>query len=127
MKNTSIKKDVNCLKTEYIAILIMMVVAVGLIYYGYNTFIRNKDLKSETFKSNIDVKALLEALGGKDNITDLTFSPSKFTVTLKDHSLVQIDTIKVLGASGIVQGKDNLSMIFGRQSALIAEDIKKLM
>ena len=115
------------MKTEYIAIIMMIVVALGLLYYGYTTFIKNKDLKSGEFKSNIDVKALLEALGGKDNIGEITFSPSKFTVTLKDHSLVQVDTIKALGASGIVQGRENLSMIFGRASALIAEDIKKLM
>lgn len=115
------------MKTEYIAIIMMIVVALGLLYYGYTTFIKNKDLKNAEFKSNIDVKTLLEALGGKDNISDITFSPSKFTVALKDHSLIQVDTIKALGASGIVQGKENLSMIFGRQSALIAEDIKKLM
>ena len=115
------------MKTEYIAIVLMMIIAIGLIYYGYNTFIRNKDLQSEEFKSHIDVKALLEAVGGKENITDFTVSPSKLTVTLKDHSLIQIDTIKALGASGIVQGKQNLSMIFGRESALIAEDLKKLL
>ena len=115
------------MNSEYIAIVLMMIIAVALLYYGYNTFIKNKDLKSETFKSSIDVKALLEALGGKDNITDITFSPSKFTVTLKDHSLIQVETIKALGSSGIVQGKETLSMIFGRQSALIAEDMKKLM
>ena len=114
------------MKTEYIVIA-LMIIALGLLYYGYNTFIKNKDLKNETFKSGIDVKALLEALGGKENITGLTSSPSKVTVTLKDHSLINVEIIKTLGASGIVQGKENLSMIFGKQSALIAEDIKKLM
>ncbi len=114
------------MKSEYIAI-IAVIVALCLIYFGYNAFIKNKGSKNKAFKSNIDVIALLEALGGKENISDVTSSPSKLTVTLKDHSLLQIDTIKALGSSGIVQGRENLSMIFGKESSLIAEDIKSLM
>ena len=127
MKNTSIKKDVNCVNSEYIVIAVVMIVAACLLYFGYNAFFRKKSSNNQAFKSDIDVKTLLEALGGKDNISEVTSSPSKVTVTLKDHSLVQIDIIKSLGSSGIVQGKENLSMIFGKQSALIAEDIKNLM
>ena len=115
------------MKTEYIVIVVMMIVAACLLYYGYNTFIKNNALKNKTFKSGIDVNALLEALGGKDNIIDITSSPSKLTVTLKDHALVQIEPIKALGSTGIVQGKETISMIFGRQSALIAEDLNKLI
>ena len=115
------------MKTEYIVIAVIAIVALVLLYYGYNTFVKNKDLKNGNFKSGIDVIKLLEALGGKDNMTNITSSPSKLTVSLKDHSLIQIDTIKALGATGIVQGKENLSMIFGKASALIAEDMKKLM
>ena len=32
------------MKTEYIAIIMMIIVALGLLYYGYTTFIKNKDL-----------------------------------------------------------------------------------
>ena len=112
------------MKTEYIAIIVMIIIAAMLLYYGYNTFLKNRDLKSETNKSSIDVLRLIEALGGKDNIKDITFSPSKLTVVLNDQSLINVNVIKEVGASGIVQGSQQLSMIFGRQSALIAEDIK---
>ena len=115
------------MKTEYIVIVVMMIVAACLLYYGYNTFIKNKDLKNKAFKSGIDVNALLEALGGKDNIIEITSSPSKLTVKLKDHALVQVEPIKVLGSTGIVQGKETISMIFGRQSSLIAEDLNSLV
>ena len=115
------------MKTEYIAIVFAVIAAIVLIYFGYNTFVKNKGSKNGSFKSNIDVNALLEAVGGKDNISNVTSSPSKVTVTLKDHSLIKVDIIKSLGASGIVQGKENLSMIFGKESALIADDIKTLM
>ena len=63
----------------------------------------------------------------EDNILDVTSSPSKLTVTLKDHGLIQIEPIKALGSTGIVQGNKTLSMIFGRQSSLIAEDLNTLL
>ena len=46
---------------------------------------------------------------------------------LKNQSIVNIGVIQALGASGIVEGKETLSMIFGKQSALIAQDIKERM
>lgn len=111
---------------EYVLIFIGIALAAILLYYGFTRFIKNKDLNHDVV-STINVSALLNALGGKDNIVDVKSSPSKLTVTLKSHDGVNIETIQSLGASGIVEGKENLSMIFGKQSALIAEDIKRVL
>lgn len=115
------------MKTEYIAIIIMIIVALGLLYYGYNMFIKNKTLKQSTKASSIDVNALIEALGGIKNIQDVSFSPSKLTVVLDNQSNIDIATIQGLGASGIVEGKNTLSMIFGKESEHIAHDLKGQM
>ena len=115
------------MKTEYIAIIIMIIVALGLLYYGYNTFIKNKTLNQSTKASSIDIDALIGALGGIENIKDVSFSPSKLTVVLENQSNLDIATIQSLGASGIVEGKNTLSMIFGRQSEDIAHDLKEQM
>ena len=48
-------------------------------------------------------------------------------MTAKNHDLVKVEDIQKLGASGIVEGKENLSMIFGKQSSLIAEDLKRYL
>ena len=45
----------------------------------------------------------------------------------RNQSVVDIEKIQSLGASGVVEGKDTLAMIFGKQSSLIAEDMKKYM
>lgn len=115
------------METKYIAIIIMIIIVGALLYYGFINFIKNKGLKNHQTQSTIDIDMLLNALGGIKNIQDVSHSPSKLTVILIDQSLVDIGTIQSLGASGVVEGKDTLSMIFGKQSALIAEDIKKHM
>ena len=104
-------------------IIIGIILAILLLYFGFTRFIKNKDLSQEVV-STINIDVLLKALGGKDNILDVDSSPSKLTVTLKSHNGIDIDKIKKLGASGIVEGKENLSMIFGKQSSLIAQVLK---
>lgn len=115
------------METKYIAIIIMIIIVGVLLYYGFINFIKNKGLKNQPSQSSIDIEVLLKALGGVKNIQEVTHSPSKLTVILTDQSLADIGTIQNLGASGVVEGKETLSMIFGKQSALIAEDIKKRM
>lgn len=113
------------MKTEYIAIAVMIVFALVLFYFGYVSFLKNKGLKQPVHSSSIDIETLVKALGGIENIQDVSFSPSKLTVILMNQSVVDIVTIQGLGASGIVEGKNTLSMIFGRQSEDIASDLKK--
>ena len=77
--------------------------------------------KKKTSKEEcpIDADLLIKALGGKDNITALEASPSKLKATLKQD----IETIKTLGASGIVAGHLTLTMIFGKASSVICETV----
>lgn len=114
------------MKTEYIAIVIMLIVAGILLYYGFISFIKNKSLNHDSEDSVIDIHALAQALGGIDNIKDITHTASKVSVKLHDQSSIDVKTIQSLGASGIVEGKETLSMIFGKQSSLIAKDLQKL-
>lgn len=108
---------------QYVLIAIGIILAVFLLYFGYTHLIKNKDL-SQKNSSTINIQGLVQALGGKENITDVSSSPSKLTVGIQDHHLICIDDIKKLGASGIVEGNSRLSMIFGKQSPLIEEDLK---
>lgn len=71
------------------------------------------------------MKNYCQALGGKNNIKEVRSSASKVTVVLDNQQLVDIEKIRSLGASGIVEGKDSLSMIFGRQSENIEADMKR--
>ncbi len=114
------------MEINYIMIAVIVAVALILFYFGYSWFIKKKDLKSENL-STIDIQELLIALGGKDNICEVKSSPSKLTVVLRNREIVNIQNIQKLGASGIVEGKEQLSMIFGKQSELIEKDLKKIL
>lgn len=114
------------MKTEYIAIVIMLIVAGILLYYGFISFIKNKSLDQNQKKSTIDMQVLVQALGGLDNIQEVTNTASKVSVKLRSQEGIDVKAIQGLGASGIVEGKESLSMIFGKQSPLIAEDLKNL-
>ena len=114
------------MEIEYVLIFIGVILSLLLLYFGFTRLIKNKELNNKVM-STIDINALLTALGGRDNLTDVKSSPSKLTVALKNHDLVKVEDIQKLGASGIVEGKENLSMIFGKQSSLIAEDLKRYL
>ncbi len=109
---------------EYIFVIIAIIVALILLYFGFIHFIKNKRLDQDV-KSSLPIDELLIALGGKDNIKEVRSTASKVTVSLNNQQLVDIEKIKSLGASGIVEGRENLSMIFGKQSENIEADLKK--
>ncbi len=102
--------------------LIIVVVAGIVFFYLYSK--KAKNTTTVTMSSSFDVETLVKALGGIENIDDVSSSPSKLSVILKNQSIVDIASIQSLGASGIVEGKQTLSIIFGKQSSLIEKDIK---
>lgn len=111
---------------DLLPIFIIVIVFVGLCYFGFIYLFKNKKPK-KIMKSNIDIEALIDALGGKNNILSSSHSPSKISIQLKDYHITDIEKIKALGASGIVEGKDSLSLIFGKMSEAIDNDIKQYL
>lgn len=73
----------------------------------------------------IDLDILMKALGGKNNITDVESGPTRLKVRLLDDEQLDIQAIKDLGASGIVQGHNSLTMIFGKAAGIIEYELSK--
>ncbi|MFR1295478.1 MAG: hypothetical protein ACLSBH_08635 [Coprobacillus cateniformis] len=113
------------MEIEYVLIFIGVILALLLLYFGFTRLIKNKELNNKVM-STIDINALLTALGGRDNLTDVKSSPSKLTVALKNHDLVKVEDIQKLGASGIVEGKENLSMIFWKTIITYCRGFKEI-
>lgn len=109
---------------QYIFVVIAIIVALILLYLGFIHLIKNKRLNQE-FQSTLPIQELIEALGGQENVKEVRSSASKVTVVLANQQLVDIDKIRSLGASGIVEGASSLVMIFGRQSENIAADLRR--
>ena len=80
--------------------------------------------------SDLDMKAVavLEAIGGKENIENIDACVTRLRLTLKDGSKVDEPALKRQGASGVMRlGDKNVQVIMGTLADPIASKMKKLM
>ncbi|SKC32448.1 N-acetylglucosamine-specific PTS transporter subunit IIBC [Photobacterium piscicola] len=69
----------------------------------------------------------LEALGGKDNLTDISACITRLRLGIVDRSIINDAKLKQLGAKGVVNvGSNNLQVILGPQAEIIANQMKAL-
>lgn len=80
-------------------------------------------------KSSLHDKAvkITELLGGKDNITGLDACITRLRLVLKDDKQVNEAELKKMGAAGVMKlGSGAVQVIFGTQSEMIKDEMKKL-
>lgn len=82
---------------------------------------------SKVTKSNVDLDKLFVAIGGKDNFISCLANGSKVTFELKDIKAISQDGLKALGASGIVASKSKVTVIFGKSSESLVNEIKQTL
>lgn len=89
---------------------------------GENTLKVKEQIKASSKSSNEADKAsldrekalmIIEALGGKDNITSVENCFSRLRVDVIDTSLVDEKTLKTTGASGVVRKANNIQVVYG--------------
>ena len=83
-------------------------------------------LKKTKKDANLDFNKLVELLGGKDNIISTETNLSRFRVTLKDVSKANKEGIQKLGAKGIVEIDNQLTIILGPESKQLKKYIDGL-
>lgn len=86
-----------------------------------------KEKQAESKQGSLEEK-ILEALGGKDNIIDVTNCATRLRVNVKDETLVKSDSyFKSIGTHGIKATKNNIQVIVGLKVASVREDFEKLL
>lgn len=71
---------------------------------------------------------ILEGLGGKDNIVDVTNCATRLRVNVKDEKLVQSDTyFKSIGTHGLKATKTNIQVIVGLKVPSVRDDFESLL
>lgn len=96
-----------------IIIVVLLLIALSIVRT------KKKDYK-------IEVNKLVNYLGGKNNIITYDSNKSRFTVELKDISLVNKDAIQKLGAQGIVEIDNQLKIILGSSANKLKKYIDDL-
>ncbi|MBA4600875.1 glucose PTS transporter subunit EIIB [Thermoactinomyces mirandus] len=122
-----------------------LIIPVGLVfvaiyYFGFRFAIRFWNLKTpgrEDDSENGDdstssstgelAEKVLEALGGKENLTNLDACITRLRISVNDVGQVDKDRLKRLGASGVVVMGNHLQVIFGPKSDNIKEQMKQIM
>lgn len=87
----------------------------------------NDDVAS-TFNPIGKAAAVLTALGGPDNIRHLDACITRLRLSVNEASNVNFASLKALGATGHLNaGGGNIQVIFGTQSDMLKEEIKKIL
>ncbi|MCG8398507.1 alpha-glucoside-specific PTS transporter subunit IIBC [Bacillus atrophaeus] len=91
---------------------------------------KNTQKETATAKEAEDDEAFLyiEALGGKDNITDVTNCATRLRVSVKDESKVEPDSVfRALGAHGVVRNGKALQVIVGLSVPQVRERVERIL
>lgn len=120
----------------------LWVITVGIVYaivyyFLFDFAIRKFKLKTpgredkEQEIRNSSVAKLpfdvLDAMGGKENIKHLDACITRLRVEVADKSKVDVQGLKALGASGVLEVGNNMQAIFGPKSDQIKHDMAKIM
>ena len=83
---------------------------------------------SDDSKYAATAKAVLAAIGGKENIDSLTFCATRLRFTVKDETKVDAKAVKAAAPLGMIKpGKNSVQVIIGTQVQHVYDEMKKLM
>ena len=73
-------------------------------------------------------KAILEGVGGADNVTSVDNCITRLRLEVKDRLLVDEKKLKASGAAGVIRpGKTSVQVIIGPKVQFVADEFKKLV
>lgn len=133
----------------YLILLVVGLIFTGIYFvvfrflilkFDFKTPGREEDDEEITFHNKADFKEkqalskdslaqrILAALGGKDNIVDVTNCATRLRVNVKDASIVKNDSyFKSIGTHGIKATKTNVQVIVGLSVAKVREEFESLL
>jgi PTS system N-acetylglucosamine-specific IIC component len=88
------------------------------------------EMKIELGRSDWTAMAtqFIEALGGKENITEIDNCMTRLRIEVKDTTLVQDKKLKAGGAAGVIKpSKTSVHVIVGTKVQFVADEIKKMI
>lgn len=86
---------------------------------------KNTELKVNTMQIP-NVEALVVALGGRTNISNVTSTISTITFILMDASKVNIEQLKKISVKGVVKSNSNITLLIGDCATALKDTILKM-
>lgn len=96
---------------------------------GETKLYTKKDYKNKKSEGGSDkATVFLEALGGKENIVDVTNCATRLRISVKDENLIQdVSVFKAAGAHGLVKNGKAVQVIVGLSVPKVRDDFEKLL
>lgn len=126
-------------QTKFLLAIVVGLCFTVIYHFMFRFAIRKFDLKTPGRDSNANVAqennndgdalavAVLEALGGEENLVSLDSCITRLRVEVADTSLVKDEELKKLGASGVLKvGAHGVQAIFGSKAQFICNDLKTM-
>ena len=67
---------------------------------------------------------ITKGLGGKENINNVDCCATRLRITVKDSSLVDEDTLKSTGATGVIHKGQGIQVVYGPHVTVIKSDLE---
>ncbi len=135
-------------KTNWFYIILVGVVYFVIYYFLFGFLIRKfnyktpgrEDIDEETKlytrkdynKKKEDVKDnraenILEALGGKGNLSDIDCCATRLRITVKDPEKVDDSGLRATGASGVIKNGNGIQVIYGPRVTVIKSELESYL
>lgn len=130
-------------KTNYIWIIILGIPTALIYYYVFKVLILKFNLKTpgrgeeaenklytkkDTLLKDVNIEAVIEALGGRDNLVEVDACITRLRVTVKDVSKIADNKVwtEELEAKGIFKKGSGVQIIYGALAEILKNEINKV-
>ena len=120
---SELKDDFNAFLKNYgiwIAIALVVVIVLTIVIISV---IKNRRKGTPKIEDHTQGSDWLIALGGKENLLEVTANGSRLTVKLNDQNIIDKDKLKALGVTNIVTMSDKLILVVEDKAELIKEKL----
>ena len=85
-------------------------------------------VESKNSKANNEALAYIEALGGKENITNTDACITRLRMSVNDSSMLKDSDFTILGAKGVIRpDRHSIQIVLGTKAESVAEHIKDVL
>jgi len=96
--------------------------------YSKKEYKEMKEAGDKVEALGVQADLIVEALGGRDNITSVENCFTRLRVTVKNAALVQEDVLKnKTGATGVVRKGDNIQVVYGLQVTNVRKSVDQYL
>lgn len=125
-------------KTNWMIVPLVGVVWFFLYYFSFRFLIQKFNFKTPGREEKGDVtvhitnqseraKAIIQGLGGKENIQNIDCCATRLRVTVNDVKLVQEKILKQTGARGVVKKGNGVQIIYGPEVTIIKNEVEEIV